>query len=239
MCAPSLYITDDDNVAIFPGPNGHFSSLDIHLRGHYEVHGNDAQPVATQSDHRFRFLRTTPPSVAAGSPNPPTFTVPRANMVKTFQRYSTFPVISDSKKLKDGWNCIMLFQKSSVIWWFWMRCFFLFFFVRLWNSCANNNSRSVFVADLDHGKLRPNRTVVVRFSELYLQLKVYWPKFKMLCTVMTLSSWLMPWEMRLLTQKEQKVIQHKLTLSDKLILCSEYNNYLMFVRLCLLESEFP
>ncbi|XP_072568666.1 uncharacterized protein [Paramormyrops kingsleyae] len=53
------------------------------------MHGNDAQSVAEspqpQPDHRFRFLRTAPPSAAAGSPNPTTVTVPRANMVKTFQ----------------------------------------------------------------------------------------------------------------------------------------------------------
>ncbi|XP_072568667.1 uncharacterized protein [Paramormyrops kingsleyae] len=88
------------------------------------MHGNDAQSVAEspqpQPDHRFRFLRTAPPSAAAGSPNPTTVTVPRANMVKTFQRF-------------------------------------------------------VFVAELDHGKLRPNR-MVVRFSEFEASTEgsVYW-----------------------------------------------------------------
>lgn len=33
-------------MTMFPGPNGHLSSLDIYPGGHYEVHGNDPQPVA-------------------------------------------------------------------------------------------------------------------------------------------------------------------------------------------------
>lgn len=61
--APSLYITHDDNVAIFPGYSGHFSCVDLINHGHYEVHGDDiGLPVAEQSQpsssqSRFQFHR--------------------------------------------------------------------------------------------------------------------------------------------------------------------------------------
>ncbi|CAJ1057163.1 uncharacterized protein LOC127376411 [Xyrichtys novacula] len=40
--SPSLYITDDSNVAVFPTISVavHFSILDLVVRGHYEVHGD-------------------------------------------------------------------------------------------------------------------------------------------------------------------------------------------------------
>lgn len=88
MYAPSLYITDDENVAIFPDTSGHFSTYDLKPRGHYEVHGDDVTlPVAESSqgqpDHRFRFLRGQAPSAAAGALPP---SVPSTSKVKTFQR---------------------------------------------------------------------------------------------------------------------------------------------------------
>ncbi|KAL2087177.1 hypothetical protein ACEWY4_018236 [Coilia grayii] len=110
--APSLYITDDENVAIFPDASGHFHTYDLKPRGHYEVHGDDVTlPVAESSqgqpDHRFRFLRGQAPSAAAGAPPA---SIPSASKVKTYQR-------------------------------------------------------SVYIAEVDGGKIRPNRTVIVRFSE--------------------------------------------------------------------------
>ena len=92
--APSLYITDDDNVAIFPGSSGHFSCLDLRPRGHYEVHGDDiALPVAEQTpplsgQNRFQFHRPAQPTAALGSPAQAIApTPPRASMSNTFQRY--------------------------------------------------------------------------------------------------------------------------------------------------------
>lgn len=85
----SVYITDDANVAIFPGNDGHFSTIDLMVRGHYEVHGEsdtveEPSSVPTPlNPTRFSFRR--PPSAAAGSaltarPSP------RTPMAKTFQR---------------------------------------------------------------------------------------------------------------------------------------------------------
>ncbi|XP_028291323.1 uncharacterized protein LOC114454771 isoform X1 [Gouania willdenowi] len=39
----SLYLTDDANRAIMPEPAGHFSTLYMSNRGHYEVHGEPEQ----------------------------------------------------------------------------------------------------------------------------------------------------------------------------------------------------
>ncbi|XP_056256517.1 uncharacterized protein LOC130184574 [Seriola aureovittata] len=115
--APSLYITDDDNVAIFPGSAGHFSCLDLRPRGHYEVHGDDiGLPVAEQThplsgQNRFQFHRTAQPTAALGSPAQAVApTPPRASMSNTFQR-------------------------------------------------------SVFIAELSQGKLKPARMVVLRLFE--------------------------------------------------------------------------
>ncbi len=92
--APSLYITDDDNVAIFPGSAGHFSCLYLRPRGHYEVHGDDiGLPVAQQThplsgQNRFQFHRTAQPTAALGSPAQAIApTPPQASMSNTFQRY--------------------------------------------------------------------------------------------------------------------------------------------------------
>ncbi|CAL1613892.1 unnamed protein product [Knipowitschia caucasica] len=113
--APSLYITDDDNVAIFPGTSGHFSCFDLRPRGHYEVHGDDiALPVAEQvpqSGTRFQFQRSSATVTAAlGSPGQACSTPLRASMNTSFQR-------------------------------------------------------TVFIAELNQGKLRPARMVVVRLLE--------------------------------------------------------------------------
>ncbi|XP_028430907.1 uncharacterized protein LOC114553768 [Perca flavescens] len=100
---PSLYITDDSNVALFPGPDHHFSTLDLTIRGHYEVHsgssvedsstGVGSVPV-THNPTRFSFHR--PPSAAAGfaaraSSNP------RATLTKTFQRNIFIAELVDGK----------------------------------------------------------------------------------------------------------------------------------------------
>ncbi|XDV19488.1 hypothetical protein PO909_024953, partial [Leuciscus waleckii] len=66
----SLYITDDSNIALFPGPDGRFSTLDLIVRGHYEVHGEssveDSSTGSVPATHptRFSFHR---PTSAAGS----------------------------------------------------------------------------------------------------------------------------------------------------------------------------
>ncbi|XP_035981082.1 uncharacterized protein LOC105935689 isoform X2 [Fundulus heteroclitus] len=88
VTAHSLYMTDDANVAVFPGASGAFSTLDLSPRGHYEVHGEEDTSCASPSTQRFTFMRTsatTPgPALerAALAPPPP----PRATASKTFQR---------------------------------------------------------------------------------------------------------------------------------------------------------
>ncbi|XP_038162656.1 uncharacterized protein LOC119797584 [Cyprinodon tularosa] len=80
----SVYITDDTNVAIFPGNDGHFSTIDLRVRGHYEVHG-ESDAVGEPSSVPVPFAFRRPSSVAAGSaltarPSP------RAPVTKTYQR---------------------------------------------------------------------------------------------------------------------------------------------------------
>lgn len=87
--APSLYITDDNNVALFPEPDGHFSLLDLTVRGHYEVHGEgisvECSPNTPVTPNPTRFSFHRPVSAAAGSATGSS-AVPRATMPKTFQR---------------------------------------------------------------------------------------------------------------------------------------------------------
>ncbi|XP_042600962.1 uncharacterized protein LOC122140639 [Cyprinus carpio] len=86
---PSLYITDDNNVALFPAPDGHFSLLDLTVRGHYEVHGEsitvECSPNTPVTPNPTRFSFHQPVSAAAGSATGSS-AVPRATMPKTFQR---------------------------------------------------------------------------------------------------------------------------------------------------------
>ncbi|KAK5859360.1 hypothetical protein PBY51_020922 [Eleginops maclovinus] len=42
----TIYLTDDHNIAIFPEENGHFISVDLVDRGHYEVHGDASASAA-------------------------------------------------------------------------------------------------------------------------------------------------------------------------------------------------
>ncbi|XP_032365447.1 uncharacterized protein LOC116680977 [Etheostoma spectabile] len=100
---PSLYITDDSNIALFPGPDGHFSTLDLTVRGHYEVHGGssveDSAPgvssvPVTHNPTRFSFHR--PPSAATGSAARASAN-PRATLTKTFQRTIFIAELVDGK----------------------------------------------------------------------------------------------------------------------------------------------
>ncbi|KAK5870864.1 hypothetical protein PBY51_003774 [Eleginops maclovinus] len=64
----TIYLTDDHNIAIFPEENGHFISVDLVDRGHYEVHGDasasaaaappppPATATAAAADQRPRYL---------------------------------------------------------------------------------------------------------------------------------------------------------------------------------------
>ncbi|KAF5904234.1 E3 ubiquitin-protein ligase UHRF2-like isoform X1, partial [Clarias magur] len=86
VSANTVYLTDDSNVALFPGGvSGVFSTLDLTPKGHYEVHGEDMDLTpAGSTSQRFAFMRT-PAAASAGSasqrvtPSPSTAT-------KTFQR---------------------------------------------------------------------------------------------------------------------------------------------------------
>lgn len=68
-------MTDDANVALFPGASGVFSSFDLTPRAHYEVHGEDEDTSSASNitGQRFSFMRTpatttssTAPRTAAG-----------------------------------------------------------------------------------------------------------------------------------------------------------------------------
>ncbi|KAF4118126.1 hypothetical protein G5714_000177 [Onychostoma macrolepis] len=119
VSSQNLYLTDDMNMAIFPGENGLFSTLDLTPRGHYEVHGDSDSSLSPSSSassssgsQRFSFLRTAS-SIAGSSVASPvqaTAAPPRASMSRSFQR-------------------------------------------------------SIFIAECLTGKLKPSRTVVVRFME--------------------------------------------------------------------------
>ncbi|XP_048043866.1 uncharacterized protein LOC125266835 isoform X1 [Megalobrama amblycephala] len=88
VSSQSLYLTDDANVAVFPRADGHFSSLDLRDKAHYEVHGSGAVPNTSgnaaasgpppSSSSQFRFSR---PGISA-SPSLP----PRAQSLKYFTK---------------------------------------------------------------------------------------------------------------------------------------------------------
>lgn len=60
-------MTDDANVAIFPGASGHFNTFDFTPRAHYEVHGeDDTSPATTSTGQRFTFMRM--PATTSSSP---------------------------------------------------------------------------------------------------------------------------------------------------------------------------
>lgn len=83
----SLYLTDDANVAIFPGASGVFSTLDLTPRAHYEVHGEqeDTSSASNTTAQRFTFMRTPVASQSAAAQRAPS-APPRATASKTFQR---------------------------------------------------------------------------------------------------------------------------------------------------------
>ncbi|KAL1250600.1 hypothetical protein QQF64_018396 [Cirrhinus molitorella] len=106
-------------MAIFPGINGLFSTLDLTPRGHYEVHGDNELSLSPSSSassssgsQRFSFLRTA--SSTAGS-----------SVASLIQASAAPPRVSMSRSFQ----------------------------------------RSVFIAEYTNGKLKPSRTVVVRFME--------------------------------------------------------------------------
>ncbi|KAI7811354.1 hypothetical protein IRJ41_013630 [Triplophysa rosa] len=82
----SLYMTDDTNVANFPGASGNFNTFDLTPRAHYEIHSeDDTSPATTSTGQRFTFMRmpaTTSSSTAQRTGTAP----PRATVSKTCQR---------------------------------------------------------------------------------------------------------------------------------------------------------
>lgn len=92
VTSQSLYLTGDNNVAVFPRADGHFSILDLKDKSHYEVHGAEAVPDASlniaalgpppapSSSSQFRFSRSA--SASSASPSLP----PRAQSPKYFTR---------------------------------------------------------------------------------------------------------------------------------------------------------
>ncbi|KAL7389073.1 hypothetical protein ABVT39_026021 [Epinephelus coioides] len=90
----SLYITDDNNMAIFPGNEGQFRTVDLAVRGHYEVHGESddvGEQASVPGPFPTHFSFRQPASAAAGSAYGSASTAtarpsPRAPMAKTFER---------------------------------------------------------------------------------------------------------------------------------------------------------
>lgn len=80
-------MTDDANVAIFPGASGVFSTLDLTPRAHYEVHGEEENTSSASSTtaQRFTFMRTPATSQSAATQRAAS-APPRATASKTFQR---------------------------------------------------------------------------------------------------------------------------------------------------------
>ncbi|XP_055015741.1 uncharacterized protein LOC129411368 [Boleophthalmus pectinirostris] len=60
----TVYLTDDNNVAIFPRPDGDFNTFDLITRSHYEVHGDSTTAeqataaLPTGQPVRFSFHRS-------------------------------------------------------------------------------------------------------------------------------------------------------------------------------------
>ncbi|XP_031153404.1 uncharacterized protein LOC116048424 [Sander lucioperca] len=100
VTSQSLYLTDDTNVAVFPGAEGHFSSFDLRNKAHYEVHGAGAVldagvnvaagPLPTPStSSQFRFSR----SASSASPSVPL----RAQSLKYFTRTVSLGEVQSGK----------------------------------------------------------------------------------------------------------------------------------------------
>ncbi|XP_052406688.1 uncharacterized protein LOC127952346 [Carassius gibelio] len=94
----SLYLTDDSNVAIFPNAEGSFSTIDLTLRAHYEVHGDSVETpqnspstsafTSSPGQRHFSFARPG----TSGSIFP---TTPRAN--RTWTRAINVAEVVDGK----------------------------------------------------------------------------------------------------------------------------------------------
>ena len=79
MAVDTVYLTDGQNVALFPGENGYFSSVDLVPHGQYEVNGEAPRPPTTTAPTerpRFSFLQPSTSSThgmtAPGIPPIPT-----------------------------------------------------------------------------------------------------------------------------------------------------------------------
>lgn len=91
VCCSSLYITDENNVAVFVEAGRLFSTLDLVPRGHYEVHGDPvmearARPTAVPGPVRFCFhcpsaFVSSAPQAAGSAPQ-----ASMAGMAQAFQR---------------------------------------------------------------------------------------------------------------------------------------------------------
>ncbi|XP_076863841.1 uncharacterized protein LOC143516130 [Brachyhypopomus gauderio] len=95
---PSVYLTTDNNIAIFPEDSGYFSTLSVTPGHHYEVHGvNTVEPgpssvVGNSSLTQSRFTFQRPPATSAAVGPPRASASPRP-----FQRSVHIADVSDGK----------------------------------------------------------------------------------------------------------------------------------------------
>nr|XP_024661071.1 uncharacterized protein LOC112436095 [Maylandia zebra] len=117
VSAHTLYITDDSNVAMFPGAvSGVFSALDLTPRGHYEVHGEDMEsiPTAGSSGQRFAFMRA--PAVAASAPSrsqQATSSSPMSS--KTFQRSVYFADVVGGRLIPNRMVVVRFLESEATL----------------------------------------------------------------------------------------------------------------------------
>jgi len=98
VSSDSVYLTDDTNHAIFPNDRGDFTTYQLCIGGHYQVHGDGGAVDDSMTSGRSipsLPVTTTPvsafnPFAFAQRPLSGTSTMVKKTAAKTFQRYAFF-----------------------------------------------------------------------------------------------------------------------------------------------------
>ncbi|XP_039542773.1 uncharacterized protein LOC120489757 isoform X2 [Pimephales promelas] len=118
VTSQSLYLTDDTNVAVFPGVEGLFSSFDLKDKAHYEVHGAGAEldsgvniaagalPTPSTSG-QFRFSRLA----SSASPSVP----PRAQSMKYFTRTVSLGEVRSGKLVNSRMVVVRFTEQEASV----------------------------------------------------------------------------------------------------------------------------